>query len=158
HLVTLSPCHARMSRWRIILVAVLLLAPFVFLAGVGSYYLWLQGLGYSLWWPMAGCLMLGYLLAWYWQHRQKLLKPVDDVPRIHWTDRDRQAWKLVEARAKAGAQLDAEQLSDLNFYVDTAKEMALELARFYHPNAQDPVGSLTIPEILAVIELASHDL
>ncbi len=51
-----------------------------------------------------------------------------------------------------------DNLTDLNFYVNTAKEMALELARFYHPRSKDPVGSLTIPELLAVVELASHDL
>src|SRR5262249_25421767 len=74
------------------------------------------------------------------------------------TDRDQQAMRLVEARAKAGVQLTPEQLSDLNFYLKTAEETALELARFYHPGAQDPVGSLTIPEVLAVVELAAHDL
>jgi predicted GTPase len=36
--------------------------------------------------------------------------------------------------------------------------MGLELARFYHPGAADPVASLTIPEMLAVVELAAHDL
>src|SRR5919202_492311 len=36
--------------------------------------------------------------------------------------------------------------------------MARELATFYHPGARDPVGNLTVPEVLAVIELASHDL
>jgi predicted GTPase len=36
--------------------------------------------------------------------------------------------------------------------------MAQELARFYHPSAADPVERLTIPEILAVTELAAHDL
>jgi predicted GTPase len=46
----------------------------------------------------------------------------------------------------------------VQFYVDTAQEVALELAQVYHPGAADPVGSLTVPEILAVIELSSHDL
>ncbi len=36
--------------------------------------------------------------------------------------------------------------------------MAQELAHFYHPGAVDPVGNLTVPEVLAVVELASHDL
>jgi predicted GTPase len=36
--------------------------------------------------------------------------------------------------------------------------MARELAVFYNPGAQDPVGALTIPEILSVIELAAQDL
>jgi predicted GTPase len=36
--------------------------------------------------------------------------------------------------------------------------MGRELAAFYHPGAEDPYSGLTIPEILAVIELAAHDL
>jgi predicted GTPase len=36
--------------------------------------------------------------------------------------------------------------------------MAHEMATFYRPRAQDPYGQLTIPEVLAVAELVSHDL
>ena len=36
--------------------------------------------------------------------------------------------------------------------------MAGELSRVYRPDATDPVGIVTVPEILTVIELASHDL
>jgi predicted GTPase len=36
--------------------------------------------------------------------------------------------------------------------------MAEELAAFYHPGASDPVGKLTVPELLAAVELACHDL
>ena len=45
-------------------------------------------------------------------------------------------------------------MTSLDYYVSIAKEMSLELARFYHPEAPDPVAYLTIPEILAVVELA----
>jgi small GTP-binding protein len=147
-----------MSRWRIVVVAVLLLVPVATLAGIGSFYLWWHNIWWWFWWPLAASLIVGYLLAWYWQRSQKLLRPVDSTPPLHWTDRDRQAWHLVEARAKAAPKVPAEQLSDVNFYITTAREMALELARFYHPNTQDPVGPLTVPEILAVIELVAHDL
>src|SRR5262249_21859245 len=86
------------------------------------------------------------------------LLQVDFTPSLHWTERDRQAWLLVEARAKAGTKLSPDQLSSVQFYVQTGQEMAVELARFYHPGAEDPVGSLTIPQMLAVAELAAHDL
>src|SRR5262249_41266517 len=36
--------------------------------------------------------------------------------------------------------------------------MALELAQVYHPGSQDPISSLTLPEVLTVIELASRDM
>jgi len=147
-----------MSRWRIFVVLALVVSPVLVLAVVGSYFLWERGLSFWLWWPMAVCLGLGYVLAWHWHRKERLLKPIDFQPPLHWTGRDKEAWKLVEARARAGAQLSAEQMTSFDLYIDTAKEMSLELARFYHPSARDPVAHLTIPEMLAVIELASHDM
>jgi predicted GTPase len=147
-----------MSRWRVLVVVALVAVPFVVLAGLGSYYLWHESLWLYVWWPMAACMMAGYILGWHWQRKRKLLHATDIPPPLHWTDRDKLAWQLVEARAKAAAKLDSTKFTEFNFYTDTGHEMALELARFYHPGASDPVGSLTIPEILAVIELASQDL
>jgi predicted GTPase len=147
-----------MSRWRILVVVVLVGVPFLTLAGIGSYYLMITGYGFIAWWPMMLCVAAGYALGWYWQYKRQLLKPPDFELPVHWTDRDEQAWKLVEARAAAAAKLGQEQLSEIPFYLQTAKEMSQELAHFYHPGAQDPVGNLTVPEVLAVIELASHDL
>jgi predicted GTPase len=146
-----------MSRWRLVVLAVLIAAPVVFLVSVGAYALWQSGWGFWVWWPMSACLALAYLLGWRWQKKFRLLTLDFDAP-LHWTDRDRQAWGLVVARAKAGAQLDADKLSSVPFYLQTAQDMALELARFYHPKADDPISALTIPEMLAVVELAAHDL
>jgi predicted GTPase len=147
-----------MSRWRLAAVAFLLLVPFVVLAGFGSWYLWERGLAHILWWPLAACFIAGYFLAWYWQRKRLLLQLPDFEPSLHWTERDQEAWKLVESHSARAAEIDPDRMSDMSFYVDVAKQLAMELARFYHPGADDPVGSLTLPEILAVTELASHDL
>jgi predicted GTPase len=147
-----------MSRWRIIVVTFLLAVPLLVLAGLGSYFLWQGGWSLYLWWPLTACMILGYFLAWYWLRKKMLLRPVDFTPPLHWTDRDREAWKLVEARAKDAEKLDLDKLGQIRFYVDTAQDLALQLATFYHPRAKDPVVSLTLPEILAVGELACHDL
>jgi predicted GTPase len=147
-----------MSRWRILVVALLTLGPFVALAGIGSYDLWTSGQGFLAWWPMAASLSAGYLLGWYWQHKRRLLRPPNFEPPLFWTERDKQAWTLVKARAEAAAHLDPEKLTDLQFYTEQAQDMAQELAAFYNPGAQDPVGALTIPELLAVVELAAQDL
>jgi predicted GTPase len=147
-----------MSRWRIMCVAALIVLPFVGLAGAGTYYLWDAGLAFYVWWPIFLCMALGYGLGWYWQHKRVLLRPHSFDALPHWTERDVAAWQRVEARAKAAAKLDSAQMSEFQFYVTTAEQMALELAAFYHPHAQDPIGNLTIPEILAVVELASHDM
>jgi uncharacterized protein len=147
-----------MSRWRIIVVAALILIPFIFLAGAGSYYLWTSGYGWAVWIFMASCLAMGYGLGWYWQHNRQLLHPLSYTPLPQWTDRDREAWKLIESRAQEAAKLDPNKFADLDVYVETAKEMTLQLAQHYHPGAQDPLASLTIPEMLTVVELAAQDM
>jgi predicted GTPase len=143
--------------WRFLVLASLVGTPVLFLVCYGAYHLWWSGWSFWAWWPMTGCLALAYFLGWYWQRKNRLLQ-VDFTPPMYWTGRDRQAWLLVEARAKAGSKLSPDQLSDVSFYLTTAQEMAGELARFYHPGADDPIGALTIPEMLAVVELAAHDL
>jgi predicted GTPase len=76
---------------------------------------------------------------------------------LHWTDRDRLAWKRVEERQKVDA-IPADKFGEPQFYFDVAQEMARDLAKVYRPDATDPVGLVTVPEILTVVELASHDL
>lgn len=147
-----------MSRWRLVVVGLLFAIPLVGLMGLGTYYLWEKHLWFAVWWPMALLFIAGYVLAWHWQRTNRLLRPDDSAPPLHWTERDMQAWRLVEQRAEAAQRLTPDQMTDIPFYVETAQQMALELARYYHPRAQDPVANLTIPEILAVVELASHDL
>jgi len=147
-----------MSRWRIAVVLTLIGLPVAIWAGLGTYYLWITGWAFWAWWPMLGLMALGYFLAAYWQRQQQLLRPPDFEVPLHWTDRDRTAWKLVEARATRAASLPAKKLTEPTFYQQSAQEMALELATFYHPGVKDPLDGLTVPEILAVVELAAHDM
>src|SRR4051812_48414405 len=116
-----------MSRWRIAVLVMLTVAPFLGLAGVGLYFLWERGLSMYTGWIIAAFFAAAYGLAWYWQRTQQLVLPISFRPSLHWTDRDREAWQLVEARAKQAAQFDPERLSDVPFYVSTAQEMAYEL-------------------------------
>jgi predicted GTPase len=147
-----------MSRWRIAVVAGLITMPILAWAAVGTYYLWIRGWGFYAWWPLMGLVALGYFLAWYWQRKKQLLRPPDFEVPPYWTQRDRDAYKLVEARATAGEKLSPEQLSEVNFYLQTAQDLAKELAAFYRPGTSDPTDNLTVPEVLAVVELAAHDL
>lgn len=147
-----------MSRWRIAVIVVLLVLPAISLIALGSYFLWIEGLGFTIWWPMTASMALAYFLAWYWlRSRQLLPRPRVDPPG-HWTPIDLQAWKLVEARARAAEKTDAAKFVDVHFYLDVAQAMAKELAQVYHPGTADPVGPVTVPEILTVVELAAHDL
>ncbi len=147
-----------MSRWRLILVWTLLIFPWVLILAVGSYTLWLQGWAMWIWVPVALCWGAALLLLRYWRTPWRLFgKPQADVlPR--WTPRDAEAWVLVDARAATVDQAVPSELLRPQFYFDTAMAMAQEIARVYHPKADDPVANLTLPEILAAVELASEDL
>lgn len=147
-----------MSRWRVGVVTLLISVPMLAWMGFGWYYLWLTGWGWYVWWPLTACAAAGYLLAWNWQRQRKLLRPPDFDAPLHWTERDKKAFALVEARAEGAGKHSAELLTDPKFYFEQGRELADELARFYHPGTSDPLGALTVPELLSVVELAAHDL
>jgi predicted GTPase len=146
-----------MISWRWWVLGSLVAAPFLFLIVFGGYQLWATGWFFWAWWPLTASLALAIFLAWRWQKNRKLFGVEFKAP-THWTERDKQALQLLESRAKNPDSVTVDKLTSLDFYVDTAKNLALELAQFYHPKAKDPIGNLTILEILAVVELAAHDL
>jgi predicted GTPase len=147
-----------MSRWRILVILTLFAAPVLVYSAVGTYELWRNGLALIVWCPLLGCMILALLLGWHWQRKQKLLPPPTADPPMHWTERDREAWQFVENKAREGAEGSYEKLGSVEHYLKLSQELAQELARFYYPRASDPLGGLTVPEVLAVFELATHDL
>jgi predicted GTPase len=146
-----------MSRWRIGVVAVFLGGPFAILAGLGWYFLYVRW-GVWTWWLLATSMAIGYGLALYWQRQRRLLPLGEAIEPAHWTDRDDRARARIDKRLADAVTLDVKQLTDFEFYRQTTLEMAGELARFYRPTAKDPLRHLTAPEVLAVVELVSHDL
>ena len=146
-----------MTRTRILTLVLLVALPVLFLAGTGAYHLWDRGWAFYAWWPMGLSLALAYILAWRWQ-RQIRARQAEAPAPLHWTDRDRLAWRTVLDRAREADKVEEEKFADPRFYFDTAQDMALQLAKVYRPDAADPVGIVTVPEILSVVELASHDL
>jgi uncharacterized protein len=154
----------RGAKWRVAVVAALTVVPVVFLCGVGAYHLYQIGWAFVTWGVTAGCFLLAYLLGWYWTRQGSygiLPKPNYDDPLPYWTDRDRSAWQLVEKHATESKPLQMDDLSDptaITRYAAEGQELALKLAQVYRPGTADPFGHLTLPEILAVVELAAHDL
>jgi predicted GTPase len=146
-----------MTKVRIIVLLLMATLPIVFLSGVGAYYLWETGWAFYAWWPMALCLGGSYFLAWRWQ-KQHRKEQHEAPPPMHWTERDKEAWKLVEGRVAVADKVPEDQFALARFYFDVGQEMAHELAKIYRPDATDPIGLVTVPEILSVIELATHDL
>jgi uncharacterized protein len=146
-----------MTRNRLLLLIGLAILPVAFLTGVGLYHLFTTHWLFWAWWPMSACFAVSFVLAWRWQKRMHR-QVGDEPPPLHWTDRDRLAWQKIEERIKETKKVDVDELAGIQLYVDLAQKMAPELAAIYHPGASDPMANLTIPEILAVVELAAHDL
>lgn len=147
-----------MSRWRLILVWILLILPWLIIIGFGSYALWRIGWTQWIWLPIAICWGSALILMRRWRTRWKVLTSPKAKQVPHWTPRDRDAWELVEKRARGGDDLDQERLLRPQMYFDLALEMAAEIAAIYHPKSSDPVENLTIPEILAAAQLVFEDL
>lgn len=148
------------AKVRIGVVAALFAAPFVFLLGVGLFHIWDNGYTFMAWWPMALCFFLGYGLAWHWTRRRKALlmpKTKIETPN-YWTERDREAWAVVQVYSESVPALSADDLSDMTRYAADAKVLVEKVAAIYRPGAKDPFGHLTLPEILACAELVAADL
>jgi predicted GTPase len=147
-----------MKRWRAVAILVLLALPVVVFVGIGSWALWQTGHLIWMWALLPVCWGAALLLARWWGTAVLPLAPPRSDPPLYWTPRDHEAWRLVEDRSRQAEQVSSARLSELSFYFDTARDLALDIARIYHPQAADPVSSLTVPEILAAAELAFEDL
>lgn len=148
-----------MSRWRWVILALCFAAPLLLLAALGALWLWQQPWGAWVTWGLLALLALGYLLGWYWQRRGLLLgSPQPSTWPIYWQDRDRQAWQVVQGYAESVTTTSPQELKTLQWYYETGKELAGQVAQVYHPEADDPVAAWRVPEILTAIELAAHDL
>jgi predicted GTPase len=145
-----------MKRWQIITLvllvvvpaAIFLVAAIIALGKLGwlSYIFWLLPVTWSG----------AYLLARRW--RQDWSEPPPLAAAPHWTARDEAAWKLVESSVGTAPTAGPEHFLDPHFYLQAAQQLARDLANHYHgPSAADPLGPLTVPEVLAAAELALHD-
>lgn len=144
-----------MTRLRLIFLTLLFLAPFVVLMGLGGYYLW-KADALWVWWPLLACMGLAYFLAWRWTRRRGMLPPTEIPAPEYWTDRDKLAWEGVDAKAKSFQNVTLDQISTPQHYANLAVELATEVGTIYNPG--DPFGHLTLPEVLACVELAAADL
>ena len=149
-------------RWKLrgLHAAVLILTPVLFLVGVGLYHLWSTGWAFITYWPMATCFVTAYALGWYWSRQLRRATPAADgepLP-VYWTDRDRKAWEIVEAKIATMPPVPTKELTDLSRYATQTQELAVAVARVYRPGQADPFAHLTMPEVLACGELVTHDL
>ena len=147
-----------MSRWSAALITALVLLPLLIWLGISSWALWQTGHFVWMWLLFPVFWGIALILTRRWRSRFFMMAAPETEISMHWTPRDREAWAVIEEMAKHVEKISPDQLVDMQFYVDTARSMALRIAHCYHPKAKDPLSSLTIPEILAATQLAVEDL
>lgn len=146
----------QISRWPFIVVVFLILLPLALMAGVGAWSLWQSG---NLWW-LSWTLTLSWASAWLILRFSKSVEvPMPEVgSKLHWTPRDKEAAALIEAEQKKVSEYTGQQLVDPQFYTAKSIELATKFAQFYHPKATDPVGSVSVVEVLTALQLVAEDL
>lgn len=145
-----------MSRWPFILVVVLILTPLILMTGVGGWALWSSGNWLWLSWTLTICWTVAWLI---YRFSKRVDVPLPDIgSKIHWTPRDHEAAAIIEAEQKRVSEFTGEQLADPQFYTTQSIELATRFAKHYHPNATDPLGAVSVVELLTTVQLVSEDL
>lgn len=150
-----------MRRVRLLFVLFLWSLPILIIAGMGSYALWKSGDAIWVFIPLPICWVLA---AWMMRSAREDVAPLpDDLSSLpaHFTEKDKQAWEAAVGKRlseESIAQLNPSQLADVNFVPKLTREMALDIAAVYHPGVKDPIGHLTVPELLALTQLVAEDL
>ena len=145
-----------LPRWRLILIAMLLLLPIVLLVGIG---LWMAvRSGHWLW--LSWLMPVSWGAAWLLlrSSRQQELPLPEFGSRVHWTPQDQAAAVIIAAEQGRVGEATSEQLIDPEFYQQLTIDLTTKLARHYNPTSTDPLGSLSIVELLAISHLVSEDL
>ena len=143
--------------WRWLVILALYAVPVAAFFAVGVVVVWRSGRYGWVWWLAPLCWIAAYALTRAWRARLAPPLETDFSAAEHWTDRDREAWQVIEAQQRQIGKIAADQLTDPHFYLQSVMDLALGIARHYHPQARDPVGSLTVLDLLAAAQLAIED-
>jgi len=143
--------------WRWLAILALYAVPVAVFFTVGVVVVWRSARYWWLWWLAPLCWIVAFLLTRAW--RKQLAPPAEAafVAPGHWTPRDHEAWHVVESHQRQMEKTTPGQLTDPHFYLQSAMDLALAVARHYHPKARDPIGSLTVLDLLAAAQLAIED-
>ncbi|MFG0296548.1 MAG: hypothetical protein ACF8PG_11640 [Maioricimonas sp. JB045] len=143
-----------MKTWQLVVLGVLLAITLAVFGVLGTWALWRTGSLIWTWWIPPTFWGLGYLLARRWQASLYPASRTRIEPALHWTPQDEEAMQIVSRRQQEIEEVTPAQMTDPQFYLKTATDLSLEIARHYHPNTSDPLSSLTVVEILAAAHLA----
>jgi len=153
--------------WRLVMrprtVVLLLLwgLPILFYVVVGMFALYQVGWFYWMMWTLPPMWLAAWIVGRAWPapklHQTAQRQPL--TPPSFWTPHDAAAIAVVEKFRNEVADVDYNNVADINRYVRDGQALAEQLAQHYHEQGTDHVlHPLTLVEILAVMHLAVEDL
>ncbi|MEW4567729.1 GTPase [Tautonia sp. JC769] len=151
-----------LRNWRAWVLIALIVVPFGLYVVIGSLWLlehgWLWVTAVALGWIGSYALFAYLADRWTRSSSNTLLPPLDwDAPHT-FSPRDRAAWEIVQGMSKRADEAAIEALTVGDIYINTGRELAVALARHYHPGARDPMDNVSVVELLTALELAAEDL
>jgi uncharacterized protein len=146
-----------MRGWQLITLGLLSALPVLAFAAVGAWSLYESGRWYWVWWTLPVGWGLSALFWRLWGQRP-LVRVEPATLAVHWTPRDQAAVDIVNAAQKSLQARSADELTQPQTYITLTEELALSLARHYHPNAADPLASLSVVEVVTATQLISSDV
>lgn len=144
------------TRWRLILIALLALVPFGLLVVIGLWHIVQSAHWYWLPWVIPGCWGGAWLLL---RGLRRTEVPLPEIgTRTHWTPHDHEAMAIITAEQSRVDEATPGNLIDPDYYRELTRDLSVKVARHYHPDSTDPIGSLSVVELLTLFHLVSEDL
>ncbi|WP_315851242.1 GTPase family protein [Planctomicrobium piriforme] len=142
---------------RTVTLSILILLPLLAYLGLGAYALWQTGLFAWTFWIVPVFWLITWIVAVAWPPERRQIQ-IDQPHPEHFTPRDEEAMAIVRRYQEQIDVLSPLQLTDPQFYFQQTLHLSRDIAAFYHPHANDPISSLTVPEVLAATRLAVDDM
>lgn len=142
-----------------IAVAVVLVLPWLALAGLGGYWLWQHGWLYYGLGVISASVALAYALLQWHQRNSKaaFVEAIDIAADTHWSDLELQAWQSLEAVSERWLQ-QPDLLNNGNKILALSNEVLTKVARHYHAESNYPILEFPLPYLLKLIVLVCGDL
>ena len=119
----------------------------------GALWMWERSLLLAGGIVAIACWTAGLILLRRWLSRLGYPHPIPD----DWTARDREAMALVEAREASLLEASTDDLADRSFQEKIVYDLALQLARHYHPESEDPLAPLTPRQLVVAARVMADD-
>ncbi|HWL08845.1 MAG TPA: GTPase, partial [Planctomicrobium sp.] len=143
---------------RNITLAILIVLPLLTYLGLGAYALWQTGWFAWTFWILPVFWLITWLVATLWPASNSTTIKEELPEPGHFTPRDTQAMEIVRRYQEQINALTPKDLTNPEFYLTQTLQLSREIATHYHPKANDPIDSLTVPEVLAAARLAIDDM